>query len=141
LKTAVLSDVSGITGKLKVHFGQAAPEPSVRTAVVRLILNMRTAGAHADEARVLELEVRDDVLHDGPASDGPFLGVLVISVHVPVLERLEDHRAKRVVDLTVQRLFTFAVHGDHGHRSAVRLLSSHRGSRGVPVNREVMTCE
>jgi hypothetical protein len=47
--------------------------------LVNHILYERAARADADEARVLQLEVGDDVLHDGAASNRPLLGLLVVS--------------------------------------------------------------
>src|SRR6516164_1673521 len=55
--------------------------------VKRFVLDMTAAGAHAKQARGLELEVGNDVLHDGTLRR-PCLGVLVIGRHVPILERL-----------------------------------------------------
>ena len=53
----------------------------------RFVLDMIAGRADAKQARVLELEVGNDVLHDG-AVRRPCLDVLVIDRHVPVLERL-----------------------------------------------------
>src|SRR5215467_11011235 len=56
--------------------------------VERLVLNMRTGRAQADQAGSLELEVRDDGLQDCAGADRPFLGMLVVAVHMPVVQRL-----------------------------------------------------
>src|SRR6516164_7785516 len=52
-----------------------------------LVLDVTATGADAKQARALELEVRDNILHDGTLRR-PCLGVLVIDRHVPVLKRL-----------------------------------------------------
>src|SRR5580692_9769909 len=86
----------GAVGRLRHH---RKAEPALRAGLrqyllfafksIRLIRYVCAAGAHADQAGVLQLEVGDDIFHDGPASDGPFFGVLVVSVHVPVPQGLE----------------------------------------------------
>src|ERR1700747_3049011 len=52
-----------------------------------LVLNVTATGADAKQARALELEVGDNILHNG-ALRRPRLSVLVIGRHAPVLERL-----------------------------------------------------
>src|SRR6516165_40819 len=52
-----------------------------------LVLHVTATGADAKQARALELEVGDNILHNG-ALRRPRLSVLVIDRHVPVLERL-----------------------------------------------------
>ena len=54
--------------------------------VERLVLDLRSGRTHADQAGALELEIRNDVLHDRAGSDRPFLGMLVVGVHVPVVK-------------------------------------------------------
>ena len=56
--------------------------------IERLVLNVRTSWANADQPGSLELEVRNDVLHDRAGAHRPFLGMLVVSIHVPVVQSL-----------------------------------------------------
>src|SRR5215469_6811269 len=56
--------------------------------IERLVLNVRASRADADQPGSLELEVRDDVLHDRAGAHRPFLGMLVVGIHVPVVQSL-----------------------------------------------------
>ena len=56
--------------------------------IERLVLNVRASRADADQTGPLELKVRDDVLHDRAGAHRPFLGMLVVGIHVPVVQRL-----------------------------------------------------
>ena len=51
-----------------------------------LVLQMAAARTHSQQTRRREFEVCDDVLHYG-TTRSPFLGVFVVCVHVPVIER------------------------------------------------------
>ena len=51
-----------------------------------LVLQMAAARTHSQQTRRREFEVCDDVLHYGTTCS-PFLGVFVVCVHVPVIER------------------------------------------------------
>src|SRR5947207_8785409 len=57
--------------------------------MVGLVLCVAATRANPDETRAFELEVHDDVFHDRAGAHRPLLGMLVVGVHVPVLERLE----------------------------------------------------
>lgn len=54
--------------------------------LILLILRLVTDGTDAQQPRADELEVRDDVFHDGSRVRSPRLAVLVVGVLVPVVE-------------------------------------------------------
>ena len=51
--------------------------------LVRYVLDEGTTRTDADQASILQLEIGDDVFHNGAASYGPGFGLLVVVVHVP----------------------------------------------------------
>src|ERR1700730_10871118 len=56
--------------------------------IERLVLNVRASRADADQPGSFELKVRNDVLHDRAGAHCPFLGMLVVGIHVPVVQSL-----------------------------------------------------
>ena len=56
--------------------------------IERLVLNVRASRADADQPGSLELEIRNDVLHDCAGAHRPFLGMLVKGIHVPIIQSL-----------------------------------------------------
>src|SRR5262249_29242409 len=56
--------------------------------IERLVLNVRASRADADQPGSLELKVRNDFLHDRAGAHRPFLGMLVVNIHVPVVQSL-----------------------------------------------------
>ena len=56
--------------------------------IERLVLDVRASRANADQPGSLELEIRNDVLHDCAGAHRPFLGMLVIGIHVPIIQSL-----------------------------------------------------
>src|ERR1700751_2990780 len=50
--------------------------------------NSTTTGDANQPPGPLELEVRDDVFHDRAGADRPFLRMLVVRVHMPIIQSL-----------------------------------------------------
>src|SRR5579883_2867123 len=57
--------------------------------IVAFVLDVGAGRTHADQYRILELEIGDDVFHDAAGADRPLFGMLVVGVEMPVFERIE----------------------------------------------------
>jgi hypothetical protein len=66
--------------------------------IVSFVRDMGAARADTDETSVLQLEVGNDVFHDGATSNRPRLSLLVVGVHVPFFE---SFKARPQADLVV----------------------------------------